>query len=834
MCPVSPPLRLLSVLVLACACTAGSSAAAPQATPASDAPVLLCEHEGVLHSLAGIERGNWILRDASGAESRVSATATEGRWSLSDPRAAASYFHATPLWHIERDARVSEVRYRARVDVVRRVDQAPSPSDVRDSTLQMVARDIERTPDPFALTWPTASDRPAVVVAGWMLDDQLQQLRVRPWRPRRADCDWLVSIEFEVTREESRGHPVVMLWQDGAWVGPAPFSKHGPTQSACEAILRHDTRLLEAAIAAGARLEARDPIQGMTLVDFAIDCGATTALAFLFDASKRPLAAPAETGRDSPLERAAARGRVEALAHLLPRTNTDGEHRKALEAALSKAIEHGHADAVDLIIGSMHSGPETTSDDMPPSTVYPAWRRGYPEVIQALGSDTSPYSAEPSPPGRTFMRRGDGFGSPERDLVEHAKQGRYPMIAYMVQRLDMDVNSPADGTCALHAAAAGGHTAIVDLLLREGATVDRREGSRTALMAAARFNQPEVVARLLAAGADPNLADSDGLTALHFAAERDSAAVAALLLDAGADVQICSLREVTPLDLALFAGARQTIDLLTGRGACIGLGAPYSLDLLQAAIIQDIPGPIETALEQGWPAVSTFSGIWPALRVAEILGSEACARVLRAAGAVHAPDRPLPLVAVSELDAPLEVIAAGEPVDPRGPEERFPPLSVSVQVLVDAEGRSHFPKLMDPCPPRLRSVIAQAAVQTRFTAPRSKGAAVAVLALHRFELPASEERVYEPHQVDRLPSRRHTPLAFTPSAGSRNRDAVVAATFVVNAQGRVEQIEIDETPGPHHTDAVRLALGQWTFAPAQVGATPVAVRQTQTFLFPRR
>ncbi len=81
--------------------------------------------------------------------------------------------------------------------------------------------------------------------------------------------------------------------------------------------------------------------------------------------------------------------------------------------------------------------------------------------------------------------------------------------------------------------------AVVSRLLAAGVDVDPRHGvGAIALIKAARFNRnPEVIAILRAAGADPELRDDRGLTALDWAlknkALRDSNAIGELEIATG-------------------------------------------------------------------------------------------------------------------------------------------------------------------------------------------------------------------------------------------------------------------------------------------------------------
>jgi len=87
------------------------------------------------------------------------------------------------------------------------------------------------------------------------------------------------------------------------------------------------------------------------------------------------------------------------------------------------------------------------------------------------------------------------------------------------------------------------------------------------LVDAVRRGDVQEVARLLAAGADPNVRDPDGETPLHIAAEQCRADLAELLLRHGADPNAKNVRGETPLHRAVWERCGAVVELLLRRGA---------------------------------------------------------------------------------------------------------------------------------------------------------------------------------------------------------------------------------------------------------------------------
>ena len=123
---------------------------------------------------------------------------------------------------------------------------------------------------------------------------------------------------------------------------------------------------------------------------------------------------------------------------------------------------------------------------------------------------------------------------------------------------------------ALHWAAMRGDSMLANVLLRAKANVSAttRIAAYSPLHLASEMGSAPVVAALLRAGANANLASSAGVTPLHLAALSGNAASAKLLLDAGAAANAVEPGGGhTPLMLAAARGRTDVVRLLVSRGA---------------------------------------------------------------------------------------------------------------------------------------------------------------------------------------------------------------------------------------------------------------------------
>ena len=104
--------------------------------------------------------------------------------------------------------------------------------------------------------------------------------------------------------------------------------------------------------------------------------------------------------------------------------------------------------------------------------------------------------------------------------------------------------------------------AILKLLIAAGVVIDSYEGAR-ALTVSAGLGNVEMVERLLAHGADPDLRQRGANSALMVAAAQGHARVVNVLLNEGAYKGLRNTEGQTALDLARQAGHEDVVALLS-------------------------------------------------------------------------------------------------------------------------------------------------------------------------------------------------------------------------------------------------------------------------------
>lgn len=218
-----------------------------------------------------------------------------------------------------------------------------------------------------------------------------------------------------------------------------------------------------------------------------------------------------------------------------------------VDAALS-AVER-EAYVVDVVLTYLH--PETAGESIRCGVVSARDISTFDERGEREGLAEATMSCSAGPVGFSYVGQQTRVDGGTLD-VEAFEFGDLPISVRVSSRGSVVIEPGTDYATLLALAAGSGHAAVVDRLIRAGASPNARsESGRTALMDAATTGQRATVQALLVGGAAPNLESPDGRTALHFAAEADHLSTVEALLAGGADPSVEDMEGRTALHSAV-------------------------------------------------------------------------------------------------------------------------------------------------------------------------------------------------------------------------------------------------------------------------------------------
>ncbi|MBN1359763.1 MAG: ankyrin repeat domain-containing protein [Sedimentisphaerales bacterium] len=328
-------------------------------------------------------------------------------------------------------------------------------------------------------------------------------------------------------------------------------------------------------------------------------------------------------------------GQVE-VASLLIRAGADVNlHGGTWGTPLFVGARLGQTETVELLIERGADVNSATSTGWTPLLL--AARFGYTEIARLLldaGADIHARTREQMTPllfavlhkrpeiERLLIEKGAQF-----DVFADAMRGDSQAVAAWLRESPEVLRDSVGHLTLLHWAAYCNHLNVAEVLLERGADVDADAQVASPLHWAVRKNHLDLARLLLNSGAHVNAANRDGMRVIHQVVAPE---MVELLVECGADVNVRANDDVTPLHFVVSAnGHREVLKALLPEDADIDL--TYSAEVhLKASEQQAFV--VEALLKHGAEVNARASGRITALDMAERLGYEPVARMLRRHG----------------------------------------------------------------------------------------------------------------------------------------------------------------------------------------------------------
>ena len=613
------------------------------------------------------------------------------------------------------------------------------------------------------------------------------------------------------------GYPAVGLFVGGVSIPPRQAVQDPRDLSSVVAACRGTIERTVERAGSKRLLTFRDP-EGNSLLHYAAVNGHHETVKNLLKSGLEPDLRNAEEA--TPLILAAERGRTACVDVLLSSGARIGTLDKYEGNALHYAIRFGHEEVTSLLLEAGFSANRLGFEGHHPITLAINHDRG--RILEKLVSAKGMWSRDRETKNRV--------------LISKSAIGEKRLVRYLISR-GARANRLELGTTALIAAMRYADEEMLEMLLEAGADVNQtNEKGISPLLRASLWGNEVAVEWLLEHGADANHTSANGDSALSTASLYHNAGIARLLLAHGADPNLADGEGFTSLELATLHGDRSVVQDLIKAGAECDLTEEKALRLMNYAFRNNIPEFVEIALSdcltRDFRFYDRFSPEW----VADYYGHDEILRIFDhgESGSVEEEIAGPTLTPSSELAERPRLLKGEGARYPQDLASRYGDQIVHIRFMIAEDGRALFPKIVSGDVPVLNRLAMDAVGSWKFEPLRVRGKPVLtqVLAPIEFVSRSPEETVFELSELDRAPKLISAVRPeYPPKLKQRGVQGRVRLLIVIDKKGNVIEARGRGSTHPAFLKPSIVAVLKWKFEPGYKDGSPVKVTRIQPISF---
>lgn len=635
------------------------------------------------------------------------------------------------------------------------------------------------------LGWTPPELEDALLVIGWVMNGKVRKVGLYG------------EVPIELDGSEREGAPFLWAYEQGKLL---PVTTPSPFQ---DWVFKADSKIADEA-------KMKDDY-GNTLAHFVALSGRDDALTEQFfeyvkvnrenSHGETPLMVAAKTGHRSVCERL-----IEGKA----RTSLRGDYA---QTALGLAIQNGHSDIVDMLLGASVPEPYYTSE-----FIHGAISKGYEDIAIRLFDQGNKLELEYSKERLSFVGKIFRNAQPELGFrcIEHFK-----LKSKKLSTLDYSL---------FHLAAPYATVEILDRLAELELTpnVVSKEGISPVDIAIAMGNV-EAICWFL----DSKMGERESAhlidPILHATQEGQLSSVQCLM-DYGYDVNVPMDSGITPLMMAAYLGYRPIVEALIDSGAVWNFEYANSDMMLSKAIALDSPKLVQTLFEQGLSPNALLFDSW---NLKDVASFYSCGNLYETLSSVSVESSVL-MESVKELDAQPGFEARTEMTYPTELESKYGDIKLNLKVAVDRNG---FPRLFDfaeGSPQPLVDHLEKTLMQWKYETPIKNGLPASFIQKLRIPFVAREieELVYNSRELSILPKVKNQKALDYPGAMLQYRvEGWVVLQWIITASGECKDIRVMEASHPGFIFAGINSIERSKYTPGYKDGVAVNTRVRQRFDF---